>query len=205
MFRSLVVFSLVLSGLALGAVEVKNRIFDAELDPRGAVVTKLVVQGKRWDPVFGKRGSFDDQIGRNLGPQTQGIEYTDRLDFEFEGMTVTSGGTRADFSVQSPAYPGLRLWKSYVFSGTAPQFTLRWELKNFGKTPWNVSLNTRAYLLRDDTVNCYLHPRGKAFKEFRSDEKYLFSQAVTCMPERQRSSISGRLEIPIPTTATVRD
>ena len=180
MFRSLFVFSLVLSGLALGAIEVKNKIFDAEIDPRGAVVTKLVVQGKAWSPVFGKRGSFDDQIGRNLGPQTQGIEYTDRLDFELEKMTVSSAGTRLDFSVRSPAYPGLRLWKSYIFSAAKPEFTLRWELRNTGKTPLEVSLNTRSFLLRDNMVNSYLHPRGKGFAEFRSDEEYLFTQA----PER---------------------
>ena len=117
MSKSLLSFMLVLLGMALGAVEVKNKVFDVEIDPRGAVVRKLVVQGKKWNPVFGKGASFDDQIGRNQGPQTQGIEYTNRLDFEFEGMSVTPAGTRADFSVQSPAYPGLRLWKSYFFSG----------------------------------------------------------------------------------------
>ena len=180
MKKLLFVFSLVLWGLALGAIEVKNKIFDAEIDPRGAVVTKLVVQGKAWSPVFGKRGSFDDQIGRNLGPQTQGIEYTDRLDFELEKMTVSSAGTRVDFSVRSPAYPGLRLWKSYIFSAAKPEFTLRWELRNTGKTPLEVSLNTRSFLLRDNMVNSYLHPRGKGFAEFRSDEEYVFTQA----PER---------------------
>ena len=177
MFSFYRVLFVCLCAASLAAVEVKNKIFDVEIDPRGAVVRKLVVQGKKWNPVFGKGASFDDQIGRNQGPQTQGIEYTNRLDFEFEGMTAAPAGTRVDFSVQSPAYPGLRLWKSYIFSGTKPEFTLRWELKNVGKIPWDVSLNTRAYLLRDDEVNCYLHPRGKAFKEFRSDERYLFSQA----------------------------
>ncbi|MBR4675839.1 MAG: beta-galactosidase [Victivallales bacterium] len=162
------------------AVEVKNGVFEAEINPCGAVLTKLSVQGKQWCTCIEKQSCFDDQLGQNQGEDTQLIEYTKQLDYALREMTFDNLGTKVAFSLRSLAYPGLRLEKTYTFSKTKPEITLQWELRNTGTKPLDVSLNTRAFLLRENTVNNYLHPTKDSFKEFASDEKSFFTQA----PER---------------------
>ncbi|MBQ7694729.1 MAG: hypothetical protein IJT50_06350, partial [Lentisphaeria bacterium] len=71
----------VLMVCSLGAIEVRNKVFTAELDPKGAVLTKLTVKGKPWVAVLQGAGSFDEQIGQNKGANMQTIDYTNRLDF----------------------------------------------------------------------------------------------------------------------------
>ncbi len=159
------------------AVEVKNGVFEAEINPRGAVLTKLSVQGKQWCTTFANQSCFDDQLGQNQGEETQLIEYSKQLDYTLREMTIDKTGTKVAFSLRSLAYPGLRLEKTYTFSPTKPEFTLHLELRNTGAMPLDISLNTRAILLRENTVNNYLHPAKDSFKEFASDEKSFFTLA----------------------------
>jgi|GEM_PF-1038348 len=161
---------------SLGAIEVRNRMFTAELDPKGAVLTRLEVKGKPWVAVLQGAGSFDEQIGQNQGANMQTIEYTNRLDFALESFVTGKTETKIVFTLRSLAYPGLRLRKIYCFSAEKSEFTLKWELCNTGTQPLSLSLCSRAYLLRSGMVNSYIQPRTKGTKEFRDSEKVVFSR-----------------------------
>ena len=158
--RQLIALSLMMS-LMLFAFEVKNDMFDLQLDPKGATLNHLAVQGKKWGELRENKTSFDDQLGQNQDDNLQRIEYTKNLEFALREMTISAAETKVAFSVRSLAYPGIRLEKIYLFSAKKPEFTLRWELKNTGKEPIALSLNTRALLFRENMSNRYLHPQGK--------------------------------------------
>ena len=170
-----------LMSVMLFAFEVKNAMFELELDPTGATLKRLSVQGKTWCTGHEKQPSFDDQLGQNQDENLQRIEYTKRLEFALREMTISAASTKVAFSLRSLAFPGIRLEKTYLFSAQKPEFTLRWELTNTAESPIALSLNTRALLFRENMSNRYLHPQGAdSFKEFQADEKYIFSQ----VPER---------------------